>query len=226
MMSIFLSLLMLSGAPAFATPWDDLLQSCNNVYTAGFLDRIGQFKVLTSEGKTWEREVEREKAAVDAVTDDTCKRWGASPNGHGHLEEFVKKYGDVSSRAISLEDKAQNYFVSNLRLWIELQRQEVSKMEGFLVDKVAWETEFPACAGAFAATVRHVDEQMKAVRAKFERLKKQCPGAADAAIREVASKAPSATAVNGSPQKILSGENQGRSKSDITGTKKKAPKLP
>lgn len=208
-----------------ADAWNGLWNECYDVHTIGFDERMDSFKKLISLGKAWQSDVESDKAAIDAVTDKTCKAWAASPNGDTYLKEFLDKYGAASGLALSLEDEASNYLLANLEKWNQLQSEEVKTLESFPsgAHDLRWETHFP-CSGAFSRAVTHIRAETQAIEQKLDRLRKQCPHAADSAIR--ASAAERARRSGGpdsasAPSGLMPKGNPSGSQSDITGTDKK-----
>lgn len=226
---LLLSVPLPASAQEAADAWaSNLWNECYDVHTIGFDERMESFTKLINLGKSWQRSVDENKIALDAVTDKTCKKWAASPNGDTYLKEFQVKYGDASGLALSLEDEATNYLVANLESWNKLQEKEVGTLESFPSGdhNLKWRRDFP-CSGAFSRATTHIKAEIRVLEQKLARLRKECPhGADDTAMQAGAASAPAATsnaAVNGNTSKSTAPVPQGTSGgsgSDITGTGK------
>ncbi|HEY8280091.1 MAG TPA: hypothetical protein VIH99_10735 [Bdellovibrionota bacterium] len=205
--------------------WSGLWNECYDVHTIGFDERMGEFTKLVRTGKSWQKDVDAEKRAIDAVTDKTCKSWAASPNGDGFLKEFRRKYGKAAGMALSLEDEAENYLLASLQKWNKLQQEEVRTLVSHPSGKrdLQWDVHFP-CSRAFTFAMKHVQNEVRAIQEKFNRLREQCPAAANDAIQAAEQKTSAAFAQNNLKGKAPGSHRKpsGRA-SDITGTEKKSP---
>lgn len=206
-------------------PWTGLWDHCQNLHTPSFDRQLADFKGMVGRGPEWDRSVKAETGELDMLADKTCKEWAANPNGHTALANFTQKFTAVSADALRAQAQARDDFLARLTRWNQEQRAEARRWRTFRTgakDRV-WERDFP-CSGAFAAAATHVKTQMQVIERRFERLRKECPAAADflPARAPASLSGVKAAPAAGAPVRVPTGTLPKR-ESDITGTKPKKP---
>lgn len=207
------------GSTESSAYWTAMWANCHDVHTPGFDSRIEDFKSYLKQANSWEQDVEKEKVELDHIINKTCVAWAADPNGSTHLQEFRKRYGDASAKAIAISDKANGYLLPTLKSWTALQIEECSKYITFPdEEKLSWSL-FP-CSESFTSAENRIQKLVVEVSEKFNQIKEKCPIAADHLdVKQVES-----SVGQGAPEKgklkNTTKENAGKGESDISGTRK------
>lgn len=212
--SIFAILGLLFAAPARAdSSWDQHWKDCKDFRMPTFQFRIAEVKNLFTDGKTWDAQVQKELREIDDVANVTCKRWAENPNGDAPLQEFIRRYSEISASALAIHAQARNLLQPQLALWRKTEAVELG-MLGYKLERFA-------CGQAFSQAEKRVQENLQAIERSFTSLKQRCPKAADQVIAKARAeglKAAPLTYGNGGPGRVPAGQLPGR-QSDITGTK-------
>ncbi|MGZ3659086.1 MAG: hypothetical protein ACXVCI_16430 [Bdellovibrionota bacterium] len=209
-----LLLILFAAAPAFAEdapdPWSKQWSECATYNMPQYLATRLTLQDLLKQGVKWEKDVTSELGNIDQITNQTCKRWALDPNGDKPLREFIDVYGAASESALSITDRGQNLLARNLSARSLAENQELAAAHLKFED-------FP-CGRAFAATQKHIQEKLQAVKTGFQSIRDKCPNAAADIIAKAASAR--ASLQSKTPSSAAAGPARNPASSDITGTDK------
>lgn len=194
--------------------WVGLWNSCQSYKRPSFIAKFASFRKLIGQGRSWSSRVNRTRNEIDHVTNHTCRTWALNPNGHQSLLEFRKEFSAIASSALGQKEENRTELSPALDQRWNAQSAELNP-NGFSFD------DFP-CGKAVRTAQAHIEEQLNQLESGFDRLRKECPKAADGALKELAEAsahmAKNAKRGEGAPS--ANKQPRPRHGSDITGLEK------